>query len=367
MIYTDSKFFRMNILFIATIIFLSAFFQCHTADAIQISDYEIDAKLRELKPLPKVHYFWPLWPQSKTSDKRLYELARITHTICLLGDLVTAEQVERYVYTCAKVNKTTPSIKTSLGVVFVPWHQKFDKNLPPTDRGPSYYEELDHFEQRATLVKQWIEQSNKKYHSNVKVTAVLLDCERFAAKPGNKEWNEGMRQALDAIHTRAQSFFPGAQIEWYDRGIHYYSWTKSPYWTGKEITTSLSCSLYTVPEIEHTREIFRRTCKLADEMAVSDVTPWVALAAGTRRSLEGVYFDADWRYDIIYSYQIGAELNNKWYSDRPEKYAPYDYAKVIVFYPAPFDPKTPDWAKHFIAYVRGATGVKKLEDLGYED
>jgi len=366
MIYTDSKFFGLNILFVATIIFLSVFFQCGAADTIQISDYEIDTKLFELAPLPKVHYFWPLSHHLKISDRRLYELARITHTLCIPCEWVTAPQVEKYVYTCTKVNKTYPSVKASLGVLFVPWHQKFRKDLPPTDRGPSYYEELDHFEQRATLVKKWIEQSNKKYHSNVKVTAVLLDSERFAAKPGNKEWNEGMRQALDAIHIRAQSFFPGARIEWYVRGVRGFNWSKTPYWIGKEIMSSLSCSLYTVPEIEHTREIFRRTCKLADEMAVSDVTPWVALAAGTRRKIRGVYFEADWRYDIIYSYQIGAELNNKWYSDRPERYAPYGYAKVIVFYPAPFDPKTPDWGRHFIAYVRGATVVKKLDDLGYE-
>ena len=366
MLYTESKFIGLTILFLAAIISLSAFSKCSAADTTQLSDYEIDAKLFELKPLPKVHYFWPLSHRLKISDRRLYELARITHTLCLPCEWVTAAQVEKNVYTCAKVNKTNPSTKATLGVVFVPWHQKFGKELPPNDRGLSYYAELNHFEQRAALVKQWIEQSNKKYHSDVKVTAVLLDCERFAAKPENKEWNEGMRQALDAIHIRAQSFFPGARIEWYGRGIRGFGWKKSWYWTGKEIKASLSCSLYTVPEIEHTREIFRRTCKLADEMAINEVTPWVALASGTRRNLEGVYFDADWRYDIIYSYRIGAELNNKWYSDRPERYAPYEYAKVIVFYPGPFAPKTPDWARHFIAYVRGATVVKKLEDLEYK-
>ena len=370
MLHTDSKFFCLNILFVATIIFLSVLFQCRAADTIQMSDYEIDAKLWELKPLPKVHYFWPLSPQTKISDRRLFELARITHTLCIPCEWVAVPQVEKYVYICAKVNKTNPSIKVTLGVVFVPWHQKFRKDLPPTDRGPSYYEELDHFEQRAKLVRRWIEQSNKKYHSDVKVSAVLLDCERFAAKPENKEWNEGMRQALDAIHIKAQSFFPDARIEWYGRGIVRAAsgdgWRKTPYWTGEEIKAPLSCSLYTVPEIEHTREIFRRTCKLADEMAINEVTPWVALAAGSRRNLEGVYFEPDWRYEIIYSYLIGAELNNKWYSERPERYAPYDYAKVIVFYPGPFAPKTPDWARHFVAYARGATGVKKLEDLEYK-
>ena len=106
---------------------------------------------------------------------------------------------------------------------------------------------------------------------------------------------------------------------------------------------------------------------MADEMDVHEVTPYVALAAGTQRTLTGVHFEQDWRYDIIYSYQMGAELNNKWYSEHPEKYAPYEYAKVIFLYPAPLDPKTPEWARHFIAYVRGATGVKELTDLGYKE
>jgi len=366
MFFTDSKFFSTSILFLATIIFLSLFFQCHAVGAVQISEHEIDAKLFELSPLPKVHYFWPMMSRWKVSDRRLYELARTTHSLCLLSEYATAEKVEKYVYTCARINKSNPSIKATLGLLFVPWHQKVPKGFAPTDRGPKYYEELNHFERRAKLVKKWIEQSNKKYNSDIKISAVLLNCERFAAKPENKKWNEGMREALDAIHIRAQSFFPGARVEWYGRGIRGFKWTKSPYWTGKEISPSLSCSLYTVPEIEHTREIFRRTRKLADEMNIKEVTPWVALASGTRRKLGGLEFDPNWQYDIVYSYLIGAELNNKWYSERPEIYAPYDYAKVVVFYPPPFDPKTPGWARHFIAYVRGATGVKKLDDLGYE-
>jgi hypothetical protein len=112
------------------------------------------------------------------------------------------------------------------------------------------------------------------------------------------------------------------------------------------------------------RETFRRTCKLADELGIEDVTPYVALGAGYRRGItEFQHWDPDWSYDIVYSYMMGAELNIKWYGDRPERFAPYNRAKVIVFYPSPFNGGTPDWARHFIAYVRGATGVKDLDDL----
>ena len=355
---------------IAVVILLSCR-QCCSAGKIQLSEAEIDVKLFALKPLPKVHYSWP--PSPKLSSQRLYEFARITHSLCVSGDWAKQEHVDRCVYICARVNRTGPSIKTSLGVNFSPWHNRFGKNLPPTDRGPTYWKEIHYFEERAQLVKQWIEQSNKKYGSDVKIGAITFDSERFQKKAGNKAWNEGMREALDAIHIKASSIFPGARIEWYERGMVQAAggdgWAETKYWTGKEIKAPMSCSLYSIPEIERTRETFRRTVKLADQMGISDVTPYVALAAGYRRGLKGLsdqHWDFDWSYDIIYSYRMGAELNIKWYGDRPERFAPYNRAKVVIFYPPPFDKRVPDWARHFIAYVRGATGVQELKDLGYE-
>ncbi len=347
---------------------------CHGTQAVQLSQAGIDAKLAELKPLPKVHYYWPLLPElcNDRNSRRLYELARITHSLCVAGEWATAEQIDNCVYICARVNKTQPTIRSSLGVNFSPWHRRFGKELPPTDRGPTYHQEIRYFEERARLVKQWVEQSNAKYASDVNIGAITLDSERFHRKSADNAWNEGIREALDAIHTKAKSIFPDARIEWYGRGMIQVAggtgWDKTSYWTGKEIKAPLSCSLYSVPEIERTRETFRRTCSLADQMSISDVTPWVALASGYRRGLvKSQYFDYDWSYDIIYSYQIGAELNIKWYADRPERFAPYDRAKIVVFYPPPFDKRVPDWGRHFIAYARGATGVKELKDLGYEE
>jgi len=359
--------------FIIVIIIGLVEMSCCCGQSTTLSDYDIDIKLSELKPLPKVHYYWPVYGEilDNRGSKRLYQLARITHSVCVSGQWAKKQQIDNCVYTCARVNKTNPAIKTSLGLNFSPWHGKFGKKLPPTDRGPTYWEEIRYFEERAQLVKQWVEQSNKKYGSDVKIGAITLDTERFYVKAGDESWNEGIREALDAIHLKAQAVFPNARIEWFSRGIRQGAtgdgWVKTPYWTGKEIKPSLSCSLYMLPEIEATRERFRRTCKLADEMGVEDVTPWVALGAGYRRGIDGTYWDFDWSYDIIYSYKIGTELNHRWYAEHPERAAPYGRAKVIIFYPPPFDKRVPDWARHFIAYVRGATGVRELKDLGYEE
>jgi len=344
--------------------------QCHAAGTVQLSEAKVDSMLISLRPLPKIHYFWRVSPE--VEGRKLYELARITHSLCLSGKWVTKQQVDKCVYICERVNKTTPKIKTFLGIEFSPFTHEFGKDLPPTDRGASYLKDIDQLKNRAELAIRWIAAANKKYKSNIKVGAILLDCERFHVRADDKKWNEGIHEALDTVHLMLQSIFPGARMEWYGRGVAVSAggdgWAKRKYWTGKEIKAPLSCSLYTVPEIERTRETFRRTAKLADELGISDVTPWVALASGYRRHKDEFQkFSLDWDYDIIYSYLLGAELNIEWYGDRPKRFAPYNRAKVVIFYPPPFDKRTTHWVKHFIAYVRGATRDKELKDLGFEE
>lgn len=318
--------------------------------------------LFDLKPLPKVHYSWGLWSQFKDCEERvLYELARITHSLSIPGEWVTKEQIDKCVYICARVNKTEPEIPCSIGVNFSPWHRKFGKELPPTDRGPTYYAEIDFFSERMRKIKRWIADTNKKYKADVKVGALLLDCERFHKKPENKVWNEGFRQALDAIHIKAKAIFPGARIEWYGRGFGRSSgkWVNPYLFTGREIKAPLSCALYRVPEQNVTREAYVKTCGLADKLLIQDVTPWIALGSGYRQGLAKDYWADDWDYDLIYSYSLGEELN-KSTSD-----SLYSRAKIVVFFPAPFARETPAWTKHFVTYVRGATGVEGLSDLGF--
>ena len=57
------------------------------------------------------------------------------------------------------------------------------------------------------------------------------------------------------------------------------------------------------------------------------------------------------------------ELNSSWFGDRPERFAPWNAATVVCFYPGPGEKRCPAWWKHFIAYARGANGVRTLSDL----
>jgi len=337
---------------------------------------DIVSKLSQLDPLPKVHYSWA-WPKELLNDpdsRLLCETARITNSVSISARWAREVQVKNAVYTCARINKTNPKISATIGINYNPYHHWLDPSVPPTYRGKTYKKDLQELEKKLTLVSGWIQKYNKYYKSAVQVGAVLLDAERFKARPYDDKWTEAMREALDTVHVKVRNIFPDARIEWYGRGMRWISnpqaWVISPYFTGKEKNMpSLSCSLYYVPEIERTLERYRRTVKLADELNVEDVTPWVALASGQRRRLETTFrFENDWDYDIIYSYLIGSWINRSWFGSPKlaKQYAPFNRAKVVIFYPPPFYEKTPNWGKHFVAYVRGASGVKELGDLGYD-
>lgn len=331
----------------------------------------IVAKLQELEPLPKVHYSWHIERGSRLLEPEnsqvVYQLARITHALSVCGEYVTEQQIDGCVYNCARVNMTKPEIPCRIGVNFSPWHRKFDKNLPPTDRGPTYYAEIGFFAERMNNIEKWVAAANRKYQSNVEVGVLLLDSERFYVKKDDPKWNEGIREVLDVIHKKAAEIFPGASIQWYGRGITRpdgATWRQTGLWTGKEIKSPMSCSLYMLPEQDAMRETFRRTCALADTLGIEEVTPYVALAAGYQRDvIKKLRWENDWDFDLIYSWQLGAELNTPKFAEHPETYAPYNRAKIVVFYPSPFYNEVPSWGKHFIAYVRGANGIKNIGDL----
>ncbi|MCE5187393.1 MAG: hypothetical protein LLF76_14835 [Planctomycetaceae bacterium] len=352
-----------------------------------LSKESLLTELRKLPPLPKVHYSWPLVPIFLSNEREIaYEAARITHALSLSGENVTEVAVDKFVAICAEVNKTNPAIPCFLGVNYSPWHWKFrpelglGKAIPKEYNSnvfadPTYNDEIEQFALRMTLVKKWVEQSNQKYGANVKVGAILLDCERFERRLNDPSWNKAMGVAQNDIHVKAVEIFPGARIEWYDRGRRqgasedYFNFTC--YLADNAIMTGMSCSLYSPPDRTRMQKLFQATCDLADTYVINgmtpwkglDVTPWVSLAWGYDWDLyrsdlnPGVpqpeCYRSDWDYDLKYSRETGAELN----SFTP----PYDRAKVIIFFPqlfykfgAPWYDLDSPWGKHFIEYCKGA-------------
>ena len=327
--------------------------------------------MSELEPLQKVHYSWPVHIKD-LSDEQLLQYTRLTRALSLSGHWATEEQVARAVKTCDQINRSVGDDHASLGVVFSPWDDRYQESISQQGPGQSDYDEADeseyrYLDERSAFVAQAVADANRELASDVKVTCVMLESEAFRVRPDDPEHNAAIDQRYRKTHQLMRSGFPDARIEWYNRGgVHpdgtVTGWSVSPYFTGNEPGDSYSCSLYRTPEIETTREIFRRTSRRAEQNNCKSVTPWVALASGYRRQTDQFHqWSYDWNYDLIYSYQLGSEINHPWFgtTQHNDRFAPWNQAEIAVFYPEPFS-RVPHWGEHFVAYVRGAHQIKEL-------
>jgi hypothetical protein len=341
---------------------------CAIGDDSKPTDSQVLEWLRELKPLPKVHYSWPV-PLDRMSDELLFEYVRLTQAVSLSGEWGTAEQMDQAVAVCQRVNALKPKIPTSIGINFSVWHRRFGQDLPPTDTGSTHQAELDYLRSRMEAMRSDLAAANSKHESNIAISAILFDSEHFHVRPDDAEWNRAITAKYDAATDIVRAVFPRVRIEWYARGaIHPGAsptgWSEASYFTLDEKAETFGCSLYQVPEIGYTREIFRRTADNAARHGCEEVTPWIALASGYRRRPDKFHeFSLQWNYDLIYSWQLGAEINNPWFGapERAERFAPWHKAKIAIFYPEPFGRST-HWPEHFVAYVRGAHLIKTLPE-----
>ena len=337
-----------------------------SADQPPVAKKQLTTWLRELKPLPKVHYSWPL-PFKTISDDVLFEYARLTHAVSVSGEWHTAEQIDRAVRMCQRVNVKKPKIRASIGVNYSVWHRRFGKKLSPTDRGATYRAELDLLRTKLSALRAELAKANRKHGAQVAVTCVMFDSEHFHVQANDAKWNKAITANYDAAYDIVQNIFPKVRIEWYARGAVHpgassTGWSQSTYFTLKEKGNTFGCSLYQVPEIGITRNIYRKTAANAKKHGCKEVTPWIALASGYRRQTDKFHtWSLDWNYDLIYSWQLGAEVNHAWFGApvRHKRFAPWNMAKVAIFYPEPFG-RSPHWGRHFVAYVRGAHLNRKL-------
>jgi hypothetical protein len=309
------------------------------------------SELLRLKPLPKRHYYWPTYGKWPT-DFHAEQIVRITRTASLSGEYEKEADAKKMLQ-WAKAHDAVVGINYSI------WARVFPKDAAPTENYDAAVKELKIFADRLQLIKAWANQYS------VPVGAVLLDSEVFRVQGDDltSDWNQAITQKYNAAYLVVKRIFPKAVVEWWGSGWQRSAapsgWSVSPHFTFKEKRDSLSCSLYAVPEIEGMRETYRRTVELADSLNIQRVTPWVALACGFRRDMEVMQKWSDhWDYELIYDWTLGRELNIRWFGDRPERFSHYNRAEHVVFYPQPY--RNPDWEKHFIAYVLGASGAKKL-------
>lgn len=100
------------------------------------------------------------------------------------------------------------------------------------------------------------------------------------------------------------------------------------------------------------------------------VVPWVSVGSGWNRGpgprkwelgSEPYYHD----FSQWFSYMLGGEMCNPWYSRDAEVEEFFDNRRVraVGLWPALGDPRTPFWSDHFIAFVAGATGTPYKGEL----
>jgi hypothetical protein len=329
-----------------------------------IDDAAILSWLRPLKPLPKVHYSFPISDVVlNPGDPRLFEYVRLTGAATLHGRYSKEREVDAAVEACARANRSKPVTPASLGVFYGPWHSVWPKEEPPTTFGRLHDAELAYMREKLGLMKDMVARCNRRHGANIPISVVLLDSECFEVKENDREWNAAITRKLNDADRLAKTMFPGARVDWYARGVMECQckdgWDTCKYFTFEEEISNYAARLYTVPEIGQMRETFKRTFELAQSKGVNEVTPWVALGAGYMRNIHpALEFVSPWDYELYYSWQLGAEINHPWYARRPERFAPWDAARIVVFYPKPFCHTV--WVRHFVAYVRGANGVREL-------
>jgi hypothetical protein len=326
------------------------------------ANFKLEKVLPLMKSLPKPHFSNGVDGDLLNSPDSLitYHLARVMNGVSFWGAWVSKRLVYNSVYICNKVNITNPKIPCSISITYEPWHYKFGSELPVTDRGEAYEEEIRFCQERLSNIKTWIKEANQLYKCNVKVSNIANDMERFNSA---RHDNDALCECLDEIHILQSSIFPEARIIWFGRGYAgRHVVFPLLYWTGNEITDCASCELYTPHEIDIVDETFRQTCIMANQKGFSEINPYVSLGAGFVEGADGVY---SWThkhdYDLQNSYDLGERLNRKTFKGNLDNKPDYSMLKYVIFYPSVMNKRAPYWPKHFAAYVMGATANKISE------
>lgn len=372
--------------------------------------------LRGLPALLKPHYSWPLpglfLSDVEHADGVLLDFARITGSVPLdLTYMAGSDKGWGMILVAVEAcHRAGP--RCALAVNYSPWQQWPNANDEPnpTLRGAPEQAELAHYRAGLENVSHWVSVANAELGSAVQVGALLIDSEVFESDwwfPSS--YHDAVARKHELIYNCSRAVFPAAATLFYAYGSVQriqYRWAGGPQppspdplrqglppgWRRDNRFTlderlggsPFNTQLYSVPEQQEMRELFKRSAALAaSRRSVSPdtapqgglVVPWLALGCGYRRAIGScaigpscaATFDTTWNYDVVYSHMLGAELNLAWYAEHPEDFAPWNQAPSAVLYPGPFDYRgftvaTPDgettsMMAHFVAYVKGAANI----------
>lgn len=324
-------------------------------------DAAVAASLAALPALPKKHYSYSTtWRMvDDLSSGLLYEYARITHTITLeCIQAVHYTRVADAVLTCKQINATNPEIETTLVLKYSPYGYFMPKNVPPWYNGPEVQQELDQLTAKLTAVKSLWQAANALHATNVRIDTIILNTELWRAKlpgqPGAAEWNEASRQKYDAAYAICKAIFPDAVVHWYNRGKPI---ERGGYFTFAEQGDVCSVETYYTYNLPTLRQRYRNGYLFAQTIGEIPI-PWIDLNGGFYElpNGDGMYL-CGVDHPEINSWQLGHEINFPGFVPPPDHNPPLNVSPEVALYPGIFTTKEPEFAKHFVAYVKGAANI----------
>lgn len=304
------------------------------------------AEFRALKPLIKTHYSWPMPDEYLNlivpdAMNIMCEFARVTGAICLRAEYATERNVICLAEVCSKT-------KAKLTLLYTPFY-KGGGVVTPIENAQK---ELEVIRARLTSIKQYLDKYNNDHALNIQFEMILLDFEAWQRQ-------EKAISILNNVYGLFKFYWPQTRIHWYSMGGIIRDASNLGYglhgFINLEIKkTEFSIPLYNIPDLGTTREIYNRTCQLADSFYINQVIPWIALGSGFKpaNGEEFPPFIKEWDYDIGVSKWLGFEINNPWFSKQYPRYPKWDRATFAVFYPTMAGAI---WFKHFCAYCEGAS------------
>jgi len=307
-------------------------------------------RLKELKRLPVPHYVWPFqnaWMTDPANLALWSETVRICAAGAVRGEHVTAVNLATALDLCRQH-------RSNLGVFIQPYDPRRVPNLQPTDPPDTFATELALLRDTLEHIRDRVARFNFAIDVLVRVSAIVLDCERWKIRTGNQpqdvEWNRALTARYDTVYSTCRIIFPGTAVHWYARN------PLSGLFTGTEKGDSYSVPIYHTDDPLILRKIYTRAvdaCTRDWRTTGSQMNPWIALG-GKYIEVEGrKTFDYEGGYSRSLSCQLGQELHDKWYSTWPTRFAPWSLDHVCMW-PCLGDPQLGDrgW-EHFVEYGKG--------------
>lgn len=306
-----------------------------------------------LKGLPKLAKPVYVWPEVdlllRVRDPGYCELVRVSGTVNIRLENLD----EAYIDSASRLMRT---YNAKLAIHYSPYYKIFAPGAKPGSQDPRRdgAAELKWLAEQLRLLRLYC-----RWYG-VSFVEVFLDTECFTYRIDDAEWNLALDRKYNDVYALWKSAFPQCRIHWFGRG-----WQRVSLFIDGGIQAetfgdmhqsgdSVSCALYRLDQPYEGR------ASMAATLAGSKGQPvvlWLCPGGCYRQDWEVYVLDATSHHDVSWDWLAGYMM----------AYKPWSQADVIAIWPGMWE-QSPKGAwtqntRHFAAWVRGVSRVRKLDDL----